>query len=298
VFDRPEYRVMIVADKFQTGFDQPKLCAMYLDKKIANDVEIVQTLSRLNRTAAGKDRTFVIDFVNEPKAILTAFAKYDAGAQITEVQDLNVVYKRQAELDKADIYTTMHLEAFKVARFKTAKDLQDPDTRSQQHRQLYAATQIPTDIFNGKVNNLRESIAVCEASFTHAKKNGYEDAAKQADAQRNKLDQELKVLLDFKGGLVRFSQLYGYVAQLIDLGDPELENFAAFAKLLAKRLDGVPPEQVDVSGLVLTGYDIKEQETPDETEDADLILQPIGAGGGGKATPPGYLSEIIGKLNK
>lgn len=298
VFDRPEYRVMIVADKFQTGFDQPKLCAMYLDKKIANDVEIVQTLSRLNRTAAGKDTTYVIDFVNEPKSILAAFAKYDAGAQITEVQDLNVVYKRQAELDKADIYTAAHVEAFKVARFKTALDLQDPDTRSQQHKQLYAATQAPTDIFNGKVKNLREAIAICEATFTQAKKKGQENAAKQADAQRKELDQELKVLLDFKGGLTSFSQLYGYIAQLIDLGDPELENFAAFAKLLAKRLDGVPPEQVDVSGLVLTGYDIKEQEKPDdETDDADLILKPVRAGGGGKATPPDYLSEIIGKLN-
>ncbi|MCI5103890.1 MAG: DEAD/DEAH box helicase family protein, partial [Algiphilus sp.] len=56
-FDRPEYRVMLVADKFQTGFDQPKLVAMYVDKKIANDVEIVQTFSRLNRTAPGKDET-------------------------------------------------------------------------------------------------------------------------------------------------------------------------------------------------------------------------------------------------
>ncbi|ALN55366.1 type III restriction enzyme, res subunit/type I restriction enzyme R protein N terminus [Lysobacter enzymogenes] len=67
VFDRPEFRVMIVANKFQTGFDQPKLCAMYLDKKIANPVEIVQTLSRLNRVAPGKDTTFVVDFVNEPQ---------------------------------------------------------------------------------------------------------------------------------------------------------------------------------------------------------------------------------------
>lgn len=298
VFDRPEYRVMIVADKFQTGFDQPKLCAMYLDKKIANDVEIVQTLSRLNRTAAGKDTTYVIDFVNEPKSILAAFAKYDAGAQITEVQDLNVVYKRQAELDKADIYSAAHVEAFKAARFKTALDLQDPDTRSQQHKQLYAATQAPTDIFNGKVKNLREAIAVCEATFTQAKNKGQEHAARQADAQRKELDQELKMLLDFKGGLASFSQLYGYIAQLIDLGDPELENFAAFAKLLAKRLDGVPPEQVDVSGLVLTGYDINEQEKPDgETENADLILKPVRAGGGGKPTPPDYLGEIIGKLN-
>ena len=80
VFDRPEFRVIIVANKFQTGFDQPKLCAMYLDKKIANPVEIVQTLSRLNRTAPGKDTIFVVDFVNDPQVVLDAFSKYDAGA--------------------------------------------------------------------------------------------------------------------------------------------------------------------------------------------------------------------------
>jgi type I restriction enzyme R subunit len=56
-FDRPEYRVMLVADKFQTGFDQPKLVAMYVDKKIANHVEIVQTFARLNRTAPGRTRS-------------------------------------------------------------------------------------------------------------------------------------------------------------------------------------------------------------------------------------------------
>jgi type I restriction enzyme R subunit len=57
-FDRPEYRLMVVANKFQTGFDQPKLCAMYLDKKIGNEVEVVQTLSRLNRTTTGKDQIY------------------------------------------------------------------------------------------------------------------------------------------------------------------------------------------------------------------------------------------------
>ncbi|MEZ1817439.1 hypothetical protein QVM29_32280, partial [Pseudomonas aeruginosa] len=87
-----------VADKFQTGFDQPKLVAMYLDKKIGNEVEIVQTLSRLNRTFPGKDQTFVIDFVNEPEAIRKAFARYDAGAMIEEVQDLNVIYDMKTAL--------------------------------------------------------------------------------------------------------------------------------------------------------------------------------------------------------
>ncbi|MDI4745790.1 hypothetical protein MJL33_27940, partial [Salmonella enterica subsp. enterica serovar Kentucky] len=68
-FEKTEYRVMLVANKFQTGFNQPKLVAMYLDKKIS-DVEVVQTLSRLNRTYPGKDTTFVIDFVNDPQTIL------------------------------------------------------------------------------------------------------------------------------------------------------------------------------------------------------------------------------------
>ena len=71
---------MLVANKFQTGFNQPKLVAMYLDKKISG-VEVVQTLSRLNRTYPGKDKTFVIDFVNDPKTILSEFKKYDAGCQ-------------------------------------------------------------------------------------------------------------------------------------------------------------------------------------------------------------------------
>jgi len=301
VFDRPEYRVMIVADKFQTGFDQPKLCAMYLDKKIANEVEIVQTLSRLNRTAAGKDTTYVIDFVNEPKSILAAFVKYDAGAKIEDVQNLNVIYDLQRDLDKADIYTPVHVASFKAARFKSTKDLQDPDKRSDQHKQLYVATQIPADIFNGKVKNLRNAIIACELAFQQAKSAGHEEAASKTDAQRKDLDQELKKLLDFKSGLSRFGQLYNYIAQIIDLGDPDLENFAAFAKLLSKRLDGVPPDQIDVSGLILTGYDITAIITTHlptgEPKPEEAVLKPVGAGGGGQATPPEYLRNIITRLN-
>jgi len=63
-FDGDEYRVLIVAEKYQTGFDQPKLCAMYVDRKLAG-LQAVQTLSRLNRTAPGKERTYILDFQNE-----------------------------------------------------------------------------------------------------------------------------------------------------------------------------------------------------------------------------------------
>ncbi len=60
-FDGDEYRLLIVAEKYQTGFDQPKLCAMYVDRKLAG-LQAVQTLSRLNRTAPGKERTYILDF--------------------------------------------------------------------------------------------------------------------------------------------------------------------------------------------------------------------------------------------
>ena len=65
-FDTTDYQVMLVANKFQTGFDQPKLVAMYVDKPLKG-VECIQTLSRLNRTYQGKDKTFVLDFVNDPE---------------------------------------------------------------------------------------------------------------------------------------------------------------------------------------------------------------------------------------
>jgi hypothetical protein len=70
-----------------------------------------------------------------------------------------------------------------------------------------------------------------------------------------------------QGGLGRFCRTYAYVAQLIDFGDPELENFAAFAKLLQKRLSGETPENVDLKGLVLTGFDIKSKEDRPEDDD-------------------------------
>jgi type I restriction enzyme R subunit len=163
VFDRPEFRVMIVANKFQTGFDQPKLCAMYLDKKIANPVEIVQTLCRLNRIATGKDTTFVVDFVNDPQAVLDAFAKYDAGARIQNVQDPNVVYDLQTELDRAGIYTAAEVKAYAQVRFRSAAAYA-AGVRAQ-HKELYAATSTPTQRFNDRLRALRAEIQSAEAAF-------------------------------------------------------------------------------------------------------------------------------------
>lgn len=297
VFDRPEFRVMIVANKFQTGFDQPKLCAMYLDKKIANPVEIVQTLSRLNRTAPGKDTTFVVDFVNDPQSVLDAFAKYDAGARIQDVQNPNVVYDLQSDLDKRGIYVREDVATYTVVRYRSAAAYAAGE--QAQHKELYAATSRPTERFNDGLARARAAIEAAELSFEAAKARGDEAAMKKAEAERAQWADVQQELLDFKSGLSRFGSLYTYIAQTIDFGDASLEAFASFARLLSKRLNGVPPEQVDVSALVLTGYDIKPVDKPDtdDRDDESLILKPVGPGGGGQAPIPVYLREIIAKLN-
>ena len=295
-FDRPEYRVMLVADKFQTGFDQPKLVAQYIDKKIANDVEIVQTFSRLNRMAPGKDEVFIIDFVNDPANVRRAFAMYDDGAQIDDVQDLNVVYEIKEQLDAQGLYEADDLESFKEARFKTIRDI--THAQEPQHKALYAATEGPTRLFNQRLKMLREAIVTWEATFDKAHSQGDEAGMKSADHHRKEHADQIKTLMSFKTGLGRFCRTYAYIAQLIDFGDPELENFAAFAKLLQKRLSGETPENVDLQGLVLTGFDIKSKEDNPEGDDSAPVLKPIGPGGGSSAGDnPHFLHELIDKLN-
>lgn len=296
-FERPEYRVMIVADKFQTGFDQPKLVAMYVDKKIANDVEIVQTFSRLNRMAAGKDEVFIIDFVNDPANVRRAFEMYDNGAQIDDVQDVNVVYEVKEALDAQGLYESEDLADFKEARFKTIRDItqaQDP-----QHKALYSATERPTRVFNQRLKMLRDAIETWEAAFEKARSTGDEAAMKSADHHRMEYADQIKTLMTFKSGLGRFVRMYAYIAQLVDFGDPELENYSAFAKLLQKRLNGETPDSIDLKGLVLTGFDIKQKEDLDSDSDEQMVLKPLGPGGGStKGDSPNYLMEIIDRLNR
>jgi type I restriction enzyme R subunit len=89
-FDGPEYHFLIVAEKYQTGFDQPLLHTMYVDKKL-DGLQAVQTLSRLNRTCPGKEDTFVLDFVNEAEEIREAFKPYYEKTEIDEPVDPNLV---------------------------------------------------------------------------------------------------------------------------------------------------------------------------------------------------------------
>lgn len=115
-FKEDIYRVLLVANKYQVGFDQPLLHTMYVDKRLSG-VLAVQTLSRLNRTYPGREDTFVLDFVNKPDEILESFKPYYRTAQLTEVTDPNLVHELQTKLDKAGVYLVSEVEGFAAAFF-------------------------------------------------------------------------------------------------------------------------------------------------------------------------------------
>ncbi|MBX7558195.1 type I restriction endonuclease subunit R, partial [Streptomyces sp. tea 10] len=100
VFGQEDQNILIVANKYQTGFDQPLLTAMYVDKQLSG-IAAVQTLSRLNRRADGKKNTYVLDFVNDPAQILAAFQDYYEDARIETDSDPDLVAKQMTKLDAA-----------------------------------------------------------------------------------------------------------------------------------------------------------------------------------------------------
>jgi len=110
-FERPEYRFLIVANKFQTGFDQPLLHTMYVDKKLGG-VGAVQTLSRLNRTHPEKKETMVLDLANESDAIKAAFEPYFETTLLSEATDPNLLYEIQTRLAAFPVYMESDIRAF------------------------------------------------------------------------------------------------------------------------------------------------------------------------------------------
>lgn len=116
-FAGDEYRLLLVADKYQTGFDQPLLHTMYVDKKLSG-VRAVQTLSRLNRTYPGKEDTFILDFANEPCEIQEAFQPFYEGTTIEEDIDPNQLYDLRAKMEAFAVTHPDEIEAFARAFFQ------------------------------------------------------------------------------------------------------------------------------------------------------------------------------------
>jgi len=108
-FKKEPYRFLVVADKFQTGYDEPLLHTMYVDK-ILTDVKAVQTLSRLNRAHPDKDETFVLDFANDPEDIQEAFSRFYRTTILSSETDPNKLYDFIADMDRHEVYTQHHVE--------------------------------------------------------------------------------------------------------------------------------------------------------------------------------------------
>src|SRR5438105_8481593 len=118
-FESPDYRVLLVANKYQTGFDQPLLHTMYVDKRL-DGVQAVQTLSRLNRMIPGKDAPFVLDFVNDAEDIFRAFKPYYDKTELEEVSDPGALEALKHELDQAQVYHWSEVETFARVLYKSA----------------------------------------------------------------------------------------------------------------------------------------------------------------------------------
>lgn len=123
-FDTPEFQVLVVAEKYQTGFDQPKLVAMYVDKKLAG-LQAVQTLARLNRTYPGKERAFVLDFQNTTEDIRNAFAPYFEATALEDRTDLNQIYDLESRIMSSVYVVRDEVERFAEGFFKGNLTTQD-----------------------------------------------------------------------------------------------------------------------------------------------------------------------------
>lgn len=152
-FKTDSYQVLIVASKFQTGFDQPRLCAMYVDKRL-DGVLAVQTLSRLNRMYPGKETTFVLDFRNEAEGILKAFLPYYRTAKMSGVTDRNLVHTLRQKLDDASIYLWAEVELFAKGFFDPKgkqASIQAPLKKANDRFQAQAKE--VQDLFRGDVSS-------------------------------------------------------------------------------------------------------------------------------------------------
>jgi type I restriction enzyme, R subunit len=276
-FRGDEYRILLVANKFQTGFDEPLLCGMYVDRRLAG-IQAVQTLSRLNRAHPGKDTTFVLDFVNEAAEILDAFRTYYTTATLTEVTDPNLVYDLRAKLDAAG-----HYDDFEVERVVAAE--LNPDARQSE---LVAAIAPVEDRLMKRYRAAQEAFEVVSEQDTAA-----------ADAARN----ELRALVLFRADMATYLRLYTYLSQIFDYGNTDVEKRAIFYRRLLPLLEfGREREGIDLSKVVLTHHTLKSHGVQTMVLPAETYpgLTPSTAVGTARIQDRerAHLSEIIAKVNE
>lgn len=264
-FKGDTYKFMTVANKFQTGFDQPLLSAMYVDKRLAG-VTAVQTLSRLNRThrtAGGeqKRKTFVIDFVNKPEDIRQSFEPYFTAARLETETDPYVVVHLATKLAHAGIYTEDEVR-------KTA------------------------ELWVRRKGNNALTAAVSPGKTAFAKR--YEKALETDD----------KVLLNeldlFRKDVSTYVRLYDFMSQIVDYGDPYMEMLSIYLRLLERVIkDESWSAEVDLSDVVLVGVKHTKAAVADISLTGDGELKGISAAGSGSKKEPKYvaLQVVIDRMN-
>ncbi len=126
IFGGDEYKILLVAEKYQTGFDQPLLHTMFVDKPLSG-VKAVQTLSRLNRICSGKEDTFILDFVNDRETILKSFQPFYELTTVEEITNPNHLYDLKAKLDAFQIYWQSEIDAFSKIFFMSRNNINPKD---------------------------------------------------------------------------------------------------------------------------------------------------------------------------
>lgn len=262
-----EFQVLIVANKFQTGFDQPKLCAMYVDKRL-DGVQAVQTLSRLNRPYPGK-ATFVVDFVNKAEDVLAAFKTYYEGAFLTAATDPNIVFNQWDKLHGVGLFDDSDVELVAEAYFVGG-------SRKANQGRLSAALKPVRERFNA----------------------AYRQAVAQEDSG------EVDRLDTFRRDLVTFVSTHDFMSAIVDYDSVELEKQAVFARFLADTLREERRHEagIDLSDVTLTHHAIH-KETPADLKlsdgDAGGLASVVAAGSrGSHEAQLASWSEVLHQINE
>ena len=276
-FKGPEYQLLLAANKFQTGFDQPLLCGMYVDKRLAG-IQAVQTLSRLNRAHPGKDTTYVVDFINDPVEVLAAFKAYHTTAELSATTDPNLVFDLKAKLDSAG-----HYDDFEVDR--VVEVVLDP--KAKQGDLVAALTPVE--------DRVMKRYKAARLALEAAKQTGDATAADGAKA-------EMEALVLFQRDMGAFVRLYTFLSQIFDYGNTAIEKRAIFYKKLIPLLEfGREREGIDLSKVKLTHHTLKSRGTAAMSLAAGEkpLLYPVVEAGSGTVQDKekAYLSAIIEKLN-
>ncbi|OQK17960.1 restriction endonuclease subunit R [Methyloprofundus sedimenti] len=294
-FDSDDYQVMLVANKFQTGFDQPKLCAMYVDKKLGG-VECVQTLSRLNRTYPGKAETgtFILDFFNDPDDILEAFQPYYQTAELDDVSDPDLIFDLFDKLRAAGIFQWQEVEQFCNAFLQ----------KSKSNAAIANICKPAVERWQKRYKSAVDAYKQAKEMFDRTKKT--DDAVLIANAENSfkACKQEKDALEIFKKDLGTFVRFYEFMSQIVDYNDKGLEQLSLYARNLRPMLREalIEEDDIDLNSVELSHYRLSKirQQDIQLKEDAGEYLNPGDSLGSAKAKDKKeeFLSQIISRLNE